>query len=238
MSYSPESYERDFYASDASLDTRGAFLRRVYGHVFGAVALMVVLIAAIVSTPLAGPLLNLAMHAWWAVLIGFVAVTWIAQKMAYSQSSVGTQYMGLGLYVLAQSVILTPMILIAMHMVPNGGTIVLQAAGLTLLVFGGLTAVVLYSGADFSFLKGAVTIGSLAAVGAIIISLVFGVNLGTWFSVAMIVLLAGTILWETSVIRNEWPTDAHVAASLALFGSLSTMFFYILRLLLAFAAED
>lgn len=241
MSYSPESYSRDFYSADASLDTRSAFLRKVYAHVFGAVLAMVALISLICTVePLANALMGLAFSAWWVILVGFIAISFIAERMAYSQASRGVQYAGLGLYVLAQSIIITPMVYAltsGAFGIANGTEIVLQAAGLTLLIFGGLTAVVFLTKADFTFLRGFLAVAGFGVLGLIIVSLVFGVHLGTWFSVGMVVLLALTILYETSAIRENFPPDAYVAAALALFGSISTMFFYILRLLISLNSD-
>ena len=240
---SVDSYERDFLSAGYSENARATFLKKVYLHVLGAVLLMAGIIAAICNVPSIGnAMMGLLGNAWMFVLIGFVAVTFIAQKMAYSQTSRGVQYAGLGLYVLAQSVIISPLVFYVTHPqmgLPNGGEIVMQAALITGLIFGGLTAVVYITGADFSFLRGFITIAGFAAMGLIFASFFFGgLTLGTWFSVAIIGLMALTILYETSVIRDQFPPDAYVAAALALFGSISTLFFYVLRLLLAFASED
>ena len=236
MAQYSESYQNDFYTTDASLDSRSTFLKKTYAHVFGAVLLMIGLISLICNVePLRDGLMSVAMNAWWVILVGFMVVSFVAQKMAYSQTSRGVQYAGLGLYVLAQSLILTPIVYIAGSQF--GSELLLQAAGLTLLVFGGLTAVVFITGASFTFLRGFLTIAGIAVMGLIAVSLVFGVNLGTWFSVGMVLLLSMTILYETSTIRDEFPPDAYVAAALALFGSISTLFFYILRLLMAFSQE-
>ena len=236
MAQYSESYQNDFYTTDASLDARSTFLKKTYAHVLGAVMLMVGMISLICSVePLRDGLMSVAAQAWWVILVGFMVISFVAQKMAYSQTSRGVQYAGLGLYVLAQSLILTPIVYIAG--MQFGSELLLQAAGLTLLVFGGLTAVVFITGANFNFLRGFLTIAGFAVMGLIAVSLIFGMNLGTWFTVGMILLLSMTILYETSAIRDEFPPDAYVAASLALFGSISTLFFYILRLLMAFSQD-
>ena len=106
-----------------------------------------------------------------------------------------------------------------------------MAGLITLVVFTGLTAAVFLTGADFSFLRGALTIGMFASLGLIAAGLLFGFSLGLWFSVGMIVLLAGYILYDTSNILHHYRTDQHVAAALALFASVATLFFYVVRLL-------
>ncbi|MFN5289742.1 MAG: permease, partial [Planctomycetia bacterium] len=52
------------------------------------------------------------------------------------------------------------------------------------------------------------------------------------FSFAMVVLLCGYMLYETSAVMYYWPTDKHVAAALMLFSSVATMFYYIVRILI------
>jgi FtsH-binding integral membrane protein len=59
---------------------------------------------------------------------------------------------------------------------------------------------------------------------------IFGFQLGTWFSVAMVGLAGAAILYDTSRIIHDFPEDRHVAASLQLFASVALMFWYVLRL--------
>ena len=53
------------------------------------------------------------------------------------------------------------------------------------------------------------------------------------FSVAMIGLAAGYILFYTSNVLHHYRKDQHVAASLALFASLALLFWYILRIFIS-----
>jgi FtsH-binding integral membrane protein len=64
----------------------------------------------------------------------------------------------------------------------------------------------------------------------IICAVLFGFNLGTWFSVAMIALAAGSVLYTTSNIMRGFPANAEVAASIQLFAGIAMMFWYVLRL--------
>ena len=63
------------------------------------------------------------------------------------------------------------------------------------------------------------------------ISWVFGgVQLGDFFAMAMVVLMGGYVLHYTSTIMRHFPIGSHVGASLALFSTIATMFYYILML--------
>ena len=74
--------------------------------------------------------------------------------------------------------------------------------------------------------------GGVAAMVLILGAVLFGFQLGIWFSVAMIALAGGSILYQTQNIIRRYPVQAHVAASLTLFTSVMMLFWYVLRLLM------
>lgn len=223
----------DLFAMDATRDARATFLRRTYAHVAGAVLVFMALTCALVSVDaIAAPMARFAFGNWWVVLLAYMGASYVASSMARSGASVSTQYMGLGLYAVAESLIFAPLLYL-LHIRPGGDDIILQAAALTLLIFGGLTGTVMLSKADFSFLRGILSVLSFAALGLILVSMFTSLSLGTWFVVAMIVLMCGCILYETSNVLHHYPVTAHVAAALALFASLSTLFWYVLHIVAA-----
>lgn len=235
MAYSNREYADPFahemFAADAAIDERVAFIRRTYAHVFGAILAFIGLEALWFSIPgFAETMLRTMGQSWWMVLIGFMVVHWIADRWAHSGASPGMQYLGLGMFVVAESLIFVPMLMIASW---QGGEYVIPTAGfLTLLIFGGLTVVVFLTKQDFSFLRNFLWLGGLIAMGLVLAS-AFGFmafNLGTWFTVAMIVLMSGFILYDTSNIIHHYRVDQHVGAALALFASVATLFWYVLRL--------
>ena len=57
------------------------------------------------------------------------------------------------------------------------------------------------------------------------------------FRSGMVALLSVTILYQTSEIYHRFPPTAHVAAALALFGAIATLFYYVLRLLIALSDD-
>jgi len=71
---------------------------------------------------------------------------------------------------------------------------------------------------------------SAAALMLVVLSLVFGFNLGIVFSIAMVVLAAGYILYQTSQVLAHYDPRQHVAAALALFSSIALMFWYVIRI--------
>lgn len=234
----------------AAPDARAAFLRNTYLHVFGAVAAFTGLQVLLFTTPMgnagetigstfAGALFGgLGQLTWAVVLIGFMAVTFVANRMAMSSTSKATQYAGLGLYVLAESVIFTPLIYFALQVEPNA---IMVAAIATLVIFGCLTVGVLMTGADFRWLQPILAIAFGVSILVIFVSIFmggFGPNFAFLFAIAMVVLLAGSILAQTSTIMRDYPTDMHVAAALGLFAALMTMFWYVLQIVLSLMSNE
>lgn len=218
-------------AADAAVSERMDFIRRTYGHLAGAVVAFCGFEAVLLSLPFGQRLaLWMLSGSWLFVLLAFMGVSWLANRWAQSSTSQGLQYLGLGVYTLAEAVIFAPLLLIARA---YGGEGVIPAAALTTgLVFGGLTVFVFVTKADFSFLAPVLTIAGLAALGVIVLSMIMGFSLGLLFTGAMVAFACGWILHDTSNVLHRYRTDQHVAASLALFASVALLFWYILQLFL------
>jgi uncharacterized protein len=217
------------------VNERVAFLRRTYGHLAGAILAFVAVSYVFNQTPFArqftmwafGGALN-----WLLILGAFMVVGFITDRLARSETSAGLQYFGLALGVVAEGVIITPLLYIAASFAKDP-FIIHKAALFTLLIFSGLTATVFITRKDFSFLRGVLMIGSFAALGIILAAMFFGFQLGTIFAVAMIVLMAGYILYQTSLLMAYFHPAQHVAASLMLFSTIATLFWYVLTLLMS-----
>ena len=69
--------------------------------------------------------------------------------------------------------------------------------------------------------------------GVLVDQLLFGFELGTWFSVAMVGLAGAAILYDTSNILRNYPEDRYVGAALQLFASVALMFWYVLRIFMS-----
>ena len=115
---------------------------------------------------------------------------YVADRWARNAKSVRMQYFGLGLYIVAEAFLMVPLLFVAAY--ATDGNVLPTALLITGVVFGGLTAFVLVTKKDFSFLGRALMIGMFAAGGLILASIIFGFTLGTFFSFAMVVLSAAT----------------------------------------------
>lgn len=168
----------------------------------------------------------------WLLIIGvFWLASILASKWSLSQSK-STQYLGLGFYVLLEAVIFMPMLYIATNMV-GGANVIFQAATLTIAMFAGISAVAFTSKRDFSFLRNIIVIGGFISIGLIVGGMLFGFNLGLWFSVGMTILASATILYQTSKLKDSYGTDQYVGAALQLFASIMLLFWYILSILMS-----
>lgn len=217
---------------------RATFVKKTYQHVALAVLLFVLLEYVFLRID---PLVNFALSltqgwTWLLLLGGFAFATGYAEKWAKSSTNPQHQYWALLLYTAAEAFIFLPMIYICIAVLDAPGIFV-QAGVLTLGLFGGLSAIVLFTGKDFSFLKSALMIGTFVAIAAIICAVLFGVDLGFWFSLAMIVLAGGSILYQTSNMVHHYRSDQHVAAALGLFGSLMLLFWYILDIMMRMSGD-
>jgi FtsH-binding integral membrane protein len=223
---------RNILVSEANDLEKATFYRKTYSHV--AMAILAFILVEGLLIRLVPPEWIMAMigtnYSWLIVLGLFWLGSTMAEKLIYN-SSREQQYLGLGLYVILEAIIFLPMIVIAMMY--SGGDMIMQAAVITLFMFSGLTAVVFMTKVDFSFLKTALVIGGFIALGLIVAGAIFGFNLGLWFSVGMVVLASGSILYQTNQIKNNYLTDQYVGAALQLFSSIMLLFWYILRILMS-----
>ena len=223
-------------AAHASEDARATFIKKTYLHLLGAILACVAidaLILTVFEAQIAG-MVGWVVQGWhWLAFLGaFMAVSWIADRWAHSNVSREMQYVGLGLYVLAEAIIFVPLLFIAQRFGPDD--VIVSAGLITAVVFGGLTLIVLVTKVDFSFLRWAITVGCVAAFGLIVASVFMGgLTLGLWFSVAMVVLACGIILYNTSNVLHHYHTEQYVAASLALFASVALLFWYILQIFMS-----
>jgi FtsH-binding integral membrane protein len=241
MSYG-QTYANDLFAIDAAASDRAAFLRRTYLHLFGAILAFMGLEAIIfnvldVNRIFAG-MARGGSFGMIAILIGFMAASWVARSWASNAASPAMQYLGLGLYTVAEAIFFVPILWIATQIDRGGGNVIATAGIITLLTFGGLTTIVLVSGADFSFLRVGLMIGGWAALVIAIVAAFAGFSLGLLFSAAMVVLACGFILYDTSNVLHHYRTDQHVGAALELFASVALLFWYVLRIVIAFSNNN
>lgn len=229
------SYASPYTVAAQPVDVRATFIRKTYGHLGGSIAVFILLEYLFLQSE---PMVNFGLsmlNNWWMVLIGFMGVSWIANKWATSNTSRRMQYAGLSLFVVAEAIIFLPILFIASSYFDG---IIQQAAVITVALFLGITAIAFVTKKDFSFLNSFLMVGGFIALGLIFASMIFGFSLGIVFSGAMALFAGVAILRDTSNIIHKYGTEQYVAASLGLFASVALLFWYILQILMSLTGRD
>ncbi len=215
-------------------DTRGDFVVRVYQHLLGAIAAFVGIEALFFATGIAEGIYNFVSGGgsrWLLILGAFMVGQWMVANAAADMLNPSKQYAALFGMAALEALIFAPMLYYVFN-TQGGGTTVAAAALLTAVGFAGLSMVAFVTRKDLSFIRPMLMFGGVAAMVLILGAVIFGFELGIWFSVAMIVLAGGSILYQTQTIIRTYPVQAHVSAALSLFASVMMLFWYVLRLLM------
>lgn len=216
---------------------RATFVVRVYQHVGAALAAFIAFEAIFFTTGVAGQMREYFIDSraggrWLLLMGGVMVLQWFAGNAAVDLQNPSRQYLGLFGSALGQALIFAPFLSYAFRQ-SEGGATVLEAAIVTGVGFAVLTAIGLFTRKDLSFLRPLVMWGFGVALLLIVAAVMFGWGLGTWFSVAMIGLSGAAILFQTQSVVRRYPINGHVGAAIALFTSLMTMFWYVLRLFMS-----
>jgi hypothetical protein len=219
--------------SEASQVERAEFYRKTYLHVALAILGFIVMETLLINLIPADVILGMISQkfVWFAILGMFWLGSVMCEKLTMSMNR-QNQYLGLAFYALLEAFIFLPIIFIAVA-ITESFDLLMQAGTVTLAMFGGLTALVFTSNYDFSFLRTGIIVGGFIALGLIVAGAIFGFNLGLWFSVGMVVLASGSILYQTSQVKNVYNTDQYVGAALQIFSSVMLLFWYILRIFMS-----
>ncbi|QEY63395.1 Bax inhibitor-1/YccA family protein [Metapseudomonas lalkuanensis] len=121
---------------------------------------------------------------------------------------------------------------------PNGGEVVSSAFAMTALVFFGLSAYVLTTRKDMSFLGGFITAGFFVLIGAMLVSLFFNISgLQLAISAGFVVFSSVCILFQTSAIIHGGERN-YIMATISLYVSIYNLFISLLQLVGVFSSDD
>ncbi|MFV0249296.1 MAG: Bax inhibitor-1 family protein [Tenacibaculum sp.] len=210
------------------------FYKKTYAHVAGGVLLFLIFEYMLFQSP---ALVKLALsltvgYRWLIMLGGFMIVTYYAESTILKTTDKKVQYLASIGYVFAQAFIFIPLIFMAISFT-NSFDLLKQAGLVTLGLFAGISSIVFITKKDFSFIRAGLTFAFFIALGLIVAGLIFGFNLGLWFSVAMCLLAGGSILYQTSNLVHKFSTDDYIPAALGLFASLMLLFWYVIQIFLS-----
>ncbi|TNF89617.1 MAG: BAX inhibitor (BI)-1/YccA family protein [Gammaproteobacteria bacterium] len=112
----------------------------------------------------------------------------------------------------------------------NGAEIVTMALGSTAAAFVGLSAIALVTKKDFSFMSSFLMVGALILFAVVLLS--WFMDLSAFYGAiggAVVLLMSGMILWQTSEIIHGGETN-YILATTSLYMSLWNMFQWLLIL--------
>ena len=120
----------------------------------------------------------------------------------------------------------------------NGGEVISAAFAMTALVFCGLSAYVLTTRKDMSFLSGFITAGFFVLLGAVVASFFFQISgLQLAISAGFVLFSSVCILYQTSAIIHGGERN-YIMATISLYVSIYNLFVSLLQLTGVFGGDD
>ncbi|MEM6303056.1 MAG: Bax inhibitor-1/YccA family protein [Pseudomonadota bacterium] len=166
-------------------------------------------------------------------MIGGFVMLFVVNRMADSAKGLPAIFVFAGL----MGASLGPMLQYHLAM-PAGPTVVLQALAGTAVVFFAMSAYALTSKKDFSFMGGFLMTGLIVAIIAMVANIFLGIPaLSLTISAAVIMIMAGLILFDTSRIINGGETN-YIRATVSLYLNVYNIFVHLLSLLTALGGDD
>ncbi|MBB6343069.1 modulator of FtsH protease [Pseudomonas fluvialis] len=120
----------------------------------------------------------------------------------------------------------------------NGGEVITAAFAMTALVFCGLSAYVLTTRKDMSFLSGFITAGFFVLLGATLVSFFFQISgLQLAISAGFVLFSSAAILYQTSEIIHGGERN-YIMATISLYVSIYNLFVSLLQIFGIMGSDD
>ena len=201
-------------------------LRNTYGLL--AITLLFSGMVAYVAQQMAVPYPNI-----FVVLIGFYGLFFLTAKLRNSGWGLLSTFALTGF----MGYTLGPILNMYLSM-PNGGDVVAAAMAMTALVFFGLSAYVLITRKDMSFLSGFLMAGFWVLMGAVVANLFFQISgLQLAISAGFVLFSSAAILFQTSAIIQGGERN-YIMATISLYISIYNLFISLLQLIGVFSSND
>ena len=206
---------------------RSAFMSRVYTRLVAGIVAFVLIEAYLFATGLAVAITEFVLGTSWLLILGgFMIVSWLANSVALKAATPGSQWGGYLLLVAANAVIFAPLLVLAELQVPG---VIVAAGQYAIGAFIVLSVIAVRSARDFTWIGASLRWFAMLALAAIVLSVLFGFQLGTWFSLGMIGFAGAAILHDTQTILRDMPPGRETVAAMTLFSGLALMFWYLIR---------
>ena len=201
-------------------------LRNTYGLL--SMTLLFSGVVAYVAQQMAVPYPNI-----FVVLVGFYGLFFLTTKLRNSGWGLVSTFALTGF----MGYTLGPILNMSLSL-PNGSDVVASALGMTALVFFGLSAYVLITRKDMSFLSGFLMAGFWVLLGAVLANLFFQISgLQLAISAGFVLFSSAAILFQTSAIIQGGERN-YIMATIGLYISIYNLFISLLQLIGVFSSND
>ena len=224
----------------AAANERAAFLKRVYSILllgilgFAATLFGCAVVPAMNELAWSVARLVYGQRFGWLIYMGvFLAGSMAVHSLAERRP---INVFAFGGWVVLMGFLVAPIVLIADQL--QGPEIIMQASALTALIFGGLTVYVLWTGADFSWMRGVLSMLGWGLLATCLLGWLIGFSLGLWFSAAIVLMCAGYVAYNTSQILHRMPANMAMSAAILLFTDVVLLFKHVLILLIRLNDRD
>ncbi|CAN1601411.1 Bax inhibitor-1/YccA family protein [Pseudomonas sp. B21-028] len=218
------------YAVNNSVQAEQLEVSRVLRNTYGLLALTLAFsgVMAYVAQQM-----NVGYPNVFVVLIGFYGLFFLTNKLRDSGWGLVSAFALTGF----MGFILGPILNLYLKM-QGGAELVSSAFAMTALVFGGLSAYVLITRKDMSFLGGFLTAGFFVLVGAMLVSIFFQISgLQLVISAGVVLFSALMILYQTSAIIHGGERN-YIMATISLYVSIYNLFVSLLQLFGLMGRDD
>ena len=218
------------YAVNHGLQVEQQEVSRVLRNTYGLLALTLVFsgIMAYVAQQMRVGYPNV-----FVVLIGFYGLFFLTNKLRDSVWGLVSTFALTGF----MGFILGPILNRYLGM-QGGAEVVSSAFAMTALVFGGLSAYVLITRKDMSFLGGFITAGFFVLMGAVLASLFFQISgLQLAISAGFVLFSSVCILFQTSAIIHGGERN-YIMATISLYVSIYNLFISLLQIFGIMSRDD
>lgn len=169
----------------------------------------------------------------FVVLIGFYGLFFLTAKLRNSAWGLVSTFALTGF----MGYTLGPILNMYLGMA-SGGELIASALSMTALVFFGLSAFVLITRKDMSFLSGFITAGFFVLLGAMLASFFFQISgLQLAISAGFVLFSSVCILYQTSAIIHGGERN-YIMATIGLYVSLYNLFISLLQLMGIMGGDD
>ncbi|MGV8844453.1 MAG: Bax inhibitor-1/YccA family protein [Pseudomonas sp.] len=176
---------------------------------------------------------NVAYPSIFVVLIGFYGLFFLTAKLRNSPWGLVSTLALTGFMGYTLGPILNRYLGMA-----NGAEVVSAAFAMTALVFCGLSAYVLTTRKDMSFLSGFITAGFFVLLGCVLVSLFFNISgLQLAISAGFVLFSSAVILYQTSAIIHGGERN-YIMATISLYVSIYNLFVSLLQIMGIMGSND